>query len=79
MLRYRASPPHNIRRYGDRAHGQSVYYTRIIYRDHEQIGVWEDYAKCWKEDWSRIRAGRFSISPDGRVNAQLLQLEEVQT
>lgn len=53
--------PYNVRRYGDRAHGQSVYYTRQIYRDGESIGIWEDYAKLWAADWKRIQAGSFHI------------------
>ena len=58
--------PFNVRRYGDRSHGQSVYYTRRIYLDGEDIGALEDYAKLWPADWKLIQAGSFHIF-NGRV------------
>ena len=64
-----ASSPFNVRRYGDRWHGQSVYYTRSIYRDGVQVGVWEDYATLWRKDWKHIRVGEYLVV-DGRVQVE---------
>ena len=61
MPKYSASPPYNVRRYGDRLHGQNVYYTRLVLLDGEPIGNWEDYAKLWVADWKRIQAGGFHL------------------
>ena len=66
MPKYTASPPWNVRRYGDRVHGQSVYYTRNIYRDGVDIGTWDDYAKLWAKDWRLIQTGGFHLF-EGRI------------
>ena len=66
MPKYSASPPFNVRRYGDRLHGQSVYYDRRVSRDGEDVGVWEDYVSLWAADWKRIQAGDFHLF-NGRI------------
>ena len=61
MPKYAAGAPYNVRRYGDSYHGRSVYYTRHILRDGVDIGVWEDYARNWAEDWKRVQRGDFHL------------------
>ena len=52
-----------MRRYGSNLYSKAqYYYDRKIYHNDKPIGIWENWACCWKLDWSFFRRGIYITS-----------------